>query len=277
MVFGTDPHLQRARKLSESDNAVSLRYACLELRFALERIAYQKLQLRLDKVAFEEISGWQPRRVMDCLMDLVDEHLAGDSVIRIARDKHGPPSDADFTTIGTTKGVKPRDLGKHWQKLSSFLHAEMPKKKGDHPKEPNPQVLRAYLQEVISYIEQITSTRFDAHFAMVVTFRCDDCDQSIVRNATLLKPGDLVRCQNPNCTAAYIAHKEGDKFHFAPYDFAYHCTACKTRNTVTPNPLLTLKTHEMFTTACAMCAAEHDINWVLQVSPKPKSEVSAES
>src|SRR4029434_6528478 len=126
----------------------------------------------------------------------VDEHLAGDSVVRIAPDNNtGWPSDVEFTTLGTTKGIKPKDLATHWQKLSSFLHAQMPKKKGDHPKGPDPQALRAYLREVINYIEQITSTRFDAHFSNVVTFPCGACNQSIVRNSDLLKPGDIVRCQ----------------------------------------------------------------------------------
>ena len=65
MVYQTEPHTERAREHLESDDYNRLIYACLELRFALERIAYQKLPLRLDKITIEEIRAWQPRRAMD--------------------------------------------------------------------------------------------------------------------------------------------------------------------------------------------------------------------
>lgn len=54
MVFQTKPHIQRARGHIDSGDADRLFYACLELRYALERIAYQKLRLRLDKITIEE-------------------------------------------------------------------------------------------------------------------------------------------------------------------------------------------------------------------------------
>ena len=64
MVFQTEPHIERAHEHIDSGNSDRLAYACLELRYALERIAYQKLQLRLDKITIEEIGAWQPRRAI---------------------------------------------------------------------------------------------------------------------------------------------------------------------------------------------------------------------
>ena len=51
MVYATEGHVQRADEHIECGDVDRLRYACLELRLALERIAYQKLQLRLDDIA----------------------------------------------------------------------------------------------------------------------------------------------------------------------------------------------------------------------------------
>jgi len=270
MVFGTDPHLQRAQKLLASGDRASLRYVCLELRFALERIAYQKLQLRLDKITIEEIGAWQPRRAMERLMELVDEHLAGDSVLRVAlENEEGAADEGDFVTVGATKGIKPKDIGKHWQKLGSFLHAEVPKTKGDRPREPDEQMLRQYLGEVISYVGDVTSTRFDAHFSENVTLTCGRCDQSIVRNAKLLKEGDVVQCQNPNCTASYITHETRGNFTFEPYRLQFECQACKERNFVDANDLLKLERDHLQPLKCAACGAKYHAGWVLQLKPAP--------
>lgn len=265
MVFGTDPFLTRARKLLETSDTASLRYACLELRFALEHVAYQKLQLRLDKVTIEEINAWQPRRVMDRLMDLVDEHLSGDLVIKVDM---GAPGDAKFVTLGATKGINPKDMGKHWQKVSSFLHAELPKKKGDRPMEADEQALRAYLDEVIRYVEQITSTDFDAHFTISsVTFRCEACNEGIIRNSNLLKSGDRVRCQNPNCPELYIVQKENGKFRFDRCVFQFECPSCTALNPLKPNPLLALERNELLVTNCARCGTKLEGRWTVTITP----------
>jgi len=133
MVFQVEPHLGRARELLESRESKHLRYACLELRCALERIAYQKLKLRLDRVSIDEIARWQPKQAMERLMELVDEHLDKDATFRMApEDSNGTAKDDAFTTMGTVAGIKPRDIGKHWQKLGSYLHARMPKTKNEH-------------------------------------------------------------------------------------------------------------------------------------------------
>ena len=42
MISGTEPHIERARKHLENEDPHQLRYACLELRYALELIAYHK-------------------------------------------------------------------------------------------------------------------------------------------------------------------------------------------------------------------------------------------
>lgn len=270
MVFDTDPHLTRARKLVASGDSAELRYVCLELRFALERIAYQKLQLRLDKITIEEIGAWQPRRAMERLIELVDEHLAGDSVLKIARDGSDATANKhDFMTVGATKGINPRDIGRHWQKLGSFLHAKVPKKKGDRPREPDEQALRQYLGDVIVYIESVTSTRFDVHFSENVTFTCGKCNQSTVRNARLLKEGDVVQCQNPNCSASFVTHKNEGNFRFERYRLHFDCEACNGRNFVEANDLLELERDQLQPLTCVTCGAKYHAGWGLQLKPAP--------
>jgi hypothetical protein len=128
----------RAKQLLASGELHSLRYACLELRLALERIAYQKLKLRLGNISGDEVSAWQPQRVMDTLMELVDPYLDRDAVLGMgSRPGGGDPATDTFVPVGTVKGINPKLIGKFWQKLGYFLHIDKPIKKGQSPNEPD--------------------------------------------------------------------------------------------------------------------------------------------
>ena len=228
MVFRTDSHVERANVLIEQGGVASLRYACLELRLAIERIAYQKLQLRLSDVGTRDIAGWQPKRVLDTLMELADPDLDSDYALSMGqREGGGDPETDTFTLIGRNKGINPKDIGKHWQKLGHFPHMPMPQKKGEHPTDPQPAKLTRVLKEALAYIEEATSTRFDSHFSEKVSFNCGACEQLIVRNIKLLREGDIVQCQNTQCDLSYIAHKEDDAFRFEPYYLRLKCEKCE--------------------------------------------------
>lgn len=265
MVFRTEPHLERARAHLESGDADRLPYACLELRYALERIAYQKLQLRLGKISAREIAGWQPRRAIETLAELVDDRLGENVTMRIAREpKDGKPHDEDYVMLGESKGVSPREIGRHWHKLGSFLHVRVPKKKGDYPDPPDEAPLHAYLGEVIEYIEQLTSTGFDLHFSKNVSFHCSKCGQSIVRNCELLEDGAVVQCQNPHCTASYLTHAEDGGFRFEFYQLRLDCKGCGESSHIEANTFLGMERDEARRFVCPECGTVHLVRWMVQ-------------
>ncbi len=277
MVFGTAPHIQRAQDHLGSNDPDRLAYACLELRYALERVAYQKLQLRLDKITIEEIGAWQPRRAMDRLMELVDEHLTKDSTLRVARESEpGTPATDGFVTVGQTKGVSPREIGKHWQKLGSFLHIRMPTKKGQHSPKPDEAALRTYLKEVIEYVEAATSTGFDAHFSETVTFACGKCDQSIVRNSVLLKEETVVQCQNEQCNASYITHVKDEEFTFEPYLIPLECRNCAHIDRIEANAFMKMKPNENVILICDNCGTRHLVRWILKYGLESETQKGEE-
>ena len=264
MSFQTRPYIQRAREHIQSEDPARLKYACLELRYAIERITYQKLQLRLDKVTIDEIGRWQPRAAMDRLMALVDEHFDKDSSVHMApEDEYGNTNHENYAHLGISKGVDPKYIGKYWQKLGWYLHFHPPKKKGETPKEPDKEKLKHFLKEVISYIEEITQTGFDAHFSENVTFACKKCDQSVVRNINLLNDNDIVQCQNPECNASYIAHASDNNFTFEPYTVTFTCKECGHEHDIYANALLRLSYEQALNMYCDKCNALHEIRWVL--------------
>lgn len=265
MVFRTDNHIDRAKALIEKGDISSLRYASLELRLALERIAYQKLQLRLSDIGIDDIAGWQPKRVMDALMELVDPDLDQDFALSMGeREGGGDPQTDIFTPLGSNKGINPKDLGKHWQKLGYFLHMSMPKKKGEHPLDPLPAKLKPVLEKAIAYIEDVTSTRFDSHFSEKRTFTCGACKQLIVRNAKLLKDGNVIQCQNPSCDASFIAHEEGDRFYVESYLITMPCKGCQQDMNFDANRLLKMPYDQAFVARCGKCKARHQVRWMPQ-------------
>lgn len=278
MVFHTDPHIKNAKTLIQSDSPDHLYYACLELRYAIEKITYQKLKLRLEKITLDEISGWQPKRALDCLMELVDEHLDQDSILNIAEeDGPGKTPDADkFITIGKNKGVNPKELGKHWQKLGSYLHITLPKSKTDQPKKKDSKNLKNYLESVISYIEDLTSTSFDSHFSMNVTLQCPKCEKATVRNEKLLKDGQIVQCQSPECSASYITHRNEDgSISFETYLLTIKCPNCDEEASYDANFFVKMKYREACIATCDKCGKKQKIWWRLYAGLIEETETAA--
>lgn len=265
MGFGTEPYIERARNHLESKSYPRLFYACLELRYALEMITYQKLHLRLEKVSAKEIAAWQPRRAMEVLMELVDGNLEQDSILQIAEKNEGGiiPEDK-WLTVGTTKGVSPREIGKHWQKISSYLHVKMPEKREGKPNRFEEIEVRPYLEKVINYIEEITKTGFDSYFSNDVMFSCVKCNQNIVRNRDLLKPESVVQCQNPNCIASYITEIKGDEFKFDLYKVPFNCKKCGEIAYFDVNVFLDIGREEIKIFACNKCGERSFVRWLLK-------------
>lgn len=265
MVFRVEPYIERVREHLESEAPHQLRYACLELRYALERIAYHKLRNRLDKVSPEEISAWQPNRVMKILMELVDEHIDRDYTLRIAEEiEPGVVSEKGFSTLGKVKGISPRELGGHWHKIGFYLHVQKPKEKGDMPTEPDAAELKTYLEEVVKYVEEITETQFDAHFSLSATFECGKCNQTIVRNRKLLKHRTVIQCQNPNCNASYIAKVENDEISVDLNKIRLDCKNCEKGTYFDANDFLELKINERTSATCDKCGTRYIVRWGLE-------------
>ena len=128
MVANVKPFVDRARKFLESEEPSDLFHTALELRFAIEEIAYDKLKLRLKYTAPQDIDKWQPDRVIQQLQDLVDPKINLDTNWSF-KPEQGPGSDTNPTFMGTSKGIGFKDIRKRWQKLGSYLHRPNPKRK----------------------------------------------------------------------------------------------------------------------------------------------------
>jgi hypothetical protein len=96
-----------------------------------------------------------------------------------------------------------------------------------------------------------------------VTFECGTCHQTIVRNARLLKEGEIVQCQNTACVASYKAYTESDdRYRFEPHLIKIPCKQCNGTMHVPANMLLKLPYWESATVLCE-CGTRHVVRWQL--------------
>ena len=271
MVFRVEPHLERVNALIQSGSHPELRYACLELRLAIERIAYKKLSLRLGGVSSDEIRAWQPKRVIETLMELVDPHIGADFVLSVGRRPGGgdPKSDS-FQPVGRTEGISPKQIGKYWHKLGSFLHMEKPSVKGQEPTEPDAEKLKRFVEEVLSYVAKLSATRFDAHFSENASLHCPACPELTIRNRQLLQDNDIVQCQNTQCDESFVTHVSGDEFSFKRHTIDLTCPACGEINVFAANKFLSLpRGHSEFVTCD--CGERQVVLWQLCYGNESKS------
>jgi hypothetical protein len=61
-------HVQAAREMLKSDDAFAPAYACLHARFAIETLAYDRLQDYLFEVSLTAMNGWTPKAVLKELL-----------------------------------------------------------------------------------------------------------------------------------------------------------------------------------------------------------------
>jgi hypothetical protein len=61
-------HVQAAREMLKSHDAFAPAYACLHARFAVEALAYDRLQDYLFEVSLAAMNGWTPKAVLNELL-----------------------------------------------------------------------------------------------------------------------------------------------------------------------------------------------------------------
>ena len=267
MIAYTDPYIERARRLLRTGNHEDRKYAALELRFAIEEVAYKKLAMRIKKIFPGEINNWQPGRVIKLLTELVDPHIKSDSQLFVGvEDEYGQqPSEMNF--IGRTKGLDYNKLEKHWHKLGSYLHRKFPEidSKG-RVETTDSSISEQYAEEVISFIEEV-STHFDVFMSTCVNFTCTYCRDPIIKLESTVQDGSRVRCQNPNCGLEFVITKHQEQFSAKPNEYFFPCEGCGEPIRINSVDLQKVTINFPISTrvaaTCDHCQCEHHLCWVL--------------
>ncbi|HUY90517.1 MAG TPA: hypothetical protein VMV10_17400, partial [Pirellulales bacterium] len=110
--------VDKAEALIEKGDEDRLRYACLELRMAIEHLFYDLLPRYADEVPTDMARRWQPQKVIEVLTDC-DPFVQNDCKIAFGSHQSGA------AVVLESKGVSKSLIKSYWHKLGSFLHASM--------------------------------------------------------------------------------------------------------------------------------------------------------
>lgn len=222
-------HVAAARDLLESHDDKAVRYACLELRMAIEALTYDNLQTYLAEAPNSAMVHWTPKKVIDELL-AVDPYVDQSAKIHFGKQKaFGQPSD-EMHFLGEDKKFTVAWANKAHNALGSFLHEPTI---GQHVagSAALSQKARAKAEEIASELGNILSaTVFHVNVGRYVEFVCE-CGFRIKRKDRALREDIPVECRE--CRRRYSVHQgEGGEYRFRLSDHAYECTGCKTAQTV---------------------------------------------
>lgn len=272
MAFNVRHHIKRAKEHLESGEDYRIFYACLDMRYALEEIAYQKLRTRIKYISDKELKGWQLSRVMNMLENLLDKHIGRDGTFSIAEQKDpNVLPETGWKHLGDNKGVSPKYISKHWHTIGSFLHIKKPTR-NEVRTYHNVIEIREKLDEIIKYVENITSTGFDGYMCNTITIECNLCEQRIIRNADLLEEENIVQCQKPDCVASYIVTRQEDGSFEHKLNTITTICKCGKKVSYDANVLLDMDKTQQNLYKCEKCGTKIISMWKLYYSYEGEGE-----
>jgi len=190
-LYGAGEYLNRAKKmLSESENH-SIRYACLELRFCLEIIAYRQLEQYGEEIPGSVVREWKPDRIIKLLASF-SPGSDQDSELSIGLHSSPDAIPKEWTSSGKAKAIPWGMFRKHYNKLGSYLHSPM------KVKDLEKVIDKEKLNKIISDIEHVLSSTIILAFKATINAECD-CGKTIFIGQSEFEDGELVRCGNQAC------------------------------------------------------------------------------
>lgn len=254
--FKKESCLNRAKQLLERNDDALLRYDCLELRFCLESITYDKLRTYIKRLPESVLKKWQPPQAVRALLEL-EPFAEEDFELLISPESAPGIPTGNWVCLGHHKTFKLSWLRKTYNKLGNFLHVPPPKSRRRERSADENTELRKYLEEVVAELEPIVASTLDASLAQVVTFTCKQCGDPIVANVEGVKHSRRTECLNPNCRAEFaLIETEDVGLSCQLMISAFPCRKCSHQNHI-ENRKLTIG----YRFSCEKCGEPYEIVW----------------
>ncbi len=220
--------LTRGKVQLESEDLAGLRYAALELRFAMEALVYGRAAAMKEDFPENEYATWQPRKVMAVLLEL-DPNADKTRSIAMSKESTDSPNPPEFASLGTETVLTLQQIKEHYDALGSWLHmptlAQRKSKKATDPAR-----LRERCERLMTDIQKVLdSSLWDTVFRISSTVPCSRCRKPV---RALLPPGvklTAARCQH--CNAPYQVEDVGNgETRFIAQDIEVICPNCSGRS-----------------------------------------------
>jgi hypothetical protein len=217
--------LARAKTVLAQNQIATTRHACLELRQAIEYLAYQQLEPYLNEVPDDAMRKWTPREVIAQMLE-VDPQADKTSTIAMGiEDVPGEPS-KDMKVLGEDRRFTLRWANRSHNALGNFLHAPTL-----HQLEtgnvPDHSTMREKAEEIAAVIEHTLATPiFNVNFGNFYHISCV-CGRNFKRRAGSFTPEAGIVCPDVNCRTIWdLASEDGDEVRFKRRQTEYVCPGC---------------------------------------------------
>ena len=267
----------RANSLLDKNKNSLLSYVCLELRFCIEAIAYQKLNAYKSILPSSVMSKWQPPQAMKALLQLEPEALEDFTLYVGREDTPGKPA-ANMRSLGTHSTFRFSWLRKTYNKLGNYLHVPNPSVEVRYADPKRQEKLRSDLKEMIRELEPIVQSHLDGRMGMTVSFDCCKCGKRISISSRALADQIEVECMDRSCSAVHWAKDEGNgEYSFGLKRHRFKCLQCS-QNMDVEERLISIGFHFN----CSNCGEEYEVcdqqwecrmtNQITSPPPKPTAD-----
>lgn len=215
----------RARDLLAKNELAATRHACLELRLAIECLAYQQLDAYLSEVPDDAMRKWTPREVISQMLE-VDPKADRTSTIAIGRQKEpGQPSD-DMKVLGEDRRFSLKWANRSHNALGNFLHVPTLHQL-ETGKAPDYDTMRTKAEEIAAVIEHTLDTAiYNVNFGNFYHIDCV-CGRSFKRRDGSFAVEQGVVCPNVDCRTVWdVVSENGTDVHFKSRQTEYVCPGC---------------------------------------------------
>jgi hypothetical protein len=213
-------HTPQIEELLRQGTPQSLTYAALRCRMALELVCYHRLRTAHEYISEDDLRRWQPRDVINTLIQDVDPRIASSYALSISKTpladeaKELTQSDyekLEYVEVGGQVGFNAERLGKIWNSLGSFLHVRVPRSKdAELTTFGKVDDIQRKVEEALEMLKEIErGTMVSGGFGETATFECN-CGSKNKRRAGLLKHGQIVSCINRECVERWTVSIDRD-------------------------------------------------------------------
>lgn len=199
--------LSRAKAELDSNDDERLKYAALELRLAMEALTYDRASAYRNETPPQEYETWQPRKVMQLLLD-IDPNADKNSSLAIGlEEEYGKPA-KEMKMLGSEEVLNLATIKKHYDALGSYLHMPTLKQRREGGP-PKLDKLRRRCNDIVEALDKaLASTAFNTTLGVFTSIECSRCSEVIRKRVPIGEEKLEVRCFE--CGAQYNVFNASD-------------------------------------------------------------------
>jgi len=244
-------------------------YAALECRSTIEAMCYERFAITNSHLSPADLKKWQPREVVRQVLEEANSRAAEPLVLMIAKPQPThqvgkiDPADLEYMEIGRQSELRYVALAKLHHALSNVaLHIKIPSAGSAVEIYGDRGEIEAKIRETIAEFTAASSgTMLMGSIESDCSFVCI-CGSTIKRKGPMLRAGQFVSCNRPECKETYTVSFEGDDVYFTRRAYSLECQ-CGKHLEVPDRMIRELKLGDHLVAECSDCMSQIFFKWSL--------------